>query len=159
SKLLKDGKRTLRVERHATAEEEGRIEASQSEVGVGRRCLISALTVADRTRNGARALRSNLKESAFVDPGDAAAARPNRRDIDTGDGHGKTKPNLELGDVALGAVLNGADIRARPAHVERKDIVDPGNLRVGPGRNDATGQTGDQELNRLLVSTGNAQMP
>ena len=85
-----------RVKSDLPAQEIVRVEAAQHEVGVSCRGLGSTLAIAHRAWIGSGTTWTNLEQTALVDPGDAASARPERSDIDAGDRDGDAEPDLEL---------------------------------------------------------------
>ena len=158
SDCLQRRDRRLRLEGDLAAEEIVGIEAAEDEIGVGHGRLRAALAVADRPGIGAGAARSDLEQPALVDPGDAAAAGAERGHIDAGDGYRYAEADLELALVALLAALDGADVRAGAAHVEREGMLDAGQSGVVAGGDDAAGQARDEELRRLCVGGVDAQV-
>ena len=81
--LLVDGaRRTLRVQRKRTPEEIVRIDVPERDQGISQRHLIAAGAVADRTGNGAGALRPHLHQPALIEPHFAASAGPDLGHVD-----------------------------------------------------------------------------
>ena len=120
------GLHRLHVERHPAAQELFGIEAAQEQVRVRDGHLIP-LAVAYRAGVRARALGPDGQSTPRIHPGDGAAARAHRVDVDEGD------PDRAAGDFGLRreadpAVQQG-DVRARPAHVERDSALEPRPLR------------------------------
>ncbi len=76
------GLRRRRVQAGAPAEEAGRIEQPQDEVGVGDGGRGAAAPVARGPGHRPRALRPDVEDAARVHPGDRAAARAERVDVD-----------------------------------------------------------------------------
>ena len=70
------------VERQLAAKEVVGIEYAERHIGVGDGGLCAATAVAGRPGLGAGALRPDLQHAGGVDPGDRAAARADRRDVD-----------------------------------------------------------------------------
>ena len=120
------------VEAHAAAEEGGRVEVAEHEVGVGHRRLAAAEAVAGRAGIGARRVGADGDESERVDPGDRAAAGADLDHVDHGDAHRQARAALQpvhavdlelLRDQRL-AALDHAELGRRAAHVERDQIAD-----------------------------------
>ena len=102
--------------------------------------LRAAAAVAGRAGLRARALRADAQEAAGVDPGDRAAARADRLDVDQRH-RGRDAPfDLVLGRVALLAVDEDADVGARAAHVEREHVRLAERGRDVLGRGHAAGR-------------------
>ena len=110
-------------------------------VRVGHGGFGSAVAVADRSRIGAGAARSDLQQPTLVDPGYAAAARPEGGDVDAGHGNGDAKPDLELTQVALLAALDRADVGAGAPHIEGKGMIDACDVGIVASRDDSAGET------------------
>ena len=72
------------VERKASADEIGRIEIAQHDVGVGDRGILAALVVANGSGCCARAVGADPHRSAGIDPDDRAAAGADLGEIDRG---------------------------------------------------------------------------
>ena len=98
---LSAGTRRLGIERDLAAQEIVRVRAGRGPDWRRCRRLGAALAVAHRAGIGAGAARSDLEQPALVDPGDTAAARAERGDIDAGHGNGDAEADLELAQVAL----------------------------------------------------------
>lgn len=81
-RLVDRGFRLAAVELDAAAKEIVRIDDAKHHIGVGDGRLGAAAAVAGGTRHGADAVRPDPQQSARIDPGDAAATRPHRADID-----------------------------------------------------------------------------
>ena len=116
------------VEAHPAAEESLGVEESRDHEGVGERGVLAAAPVACRAGIGAGALRAHLGHADLVDPRDGAAARADRGDAHHRHHDGDAADLLGRA-VARAAVLDHRDVRARPAHVERDEVPEPG----GPG--------------------------
>ena len=91
---LKSGPRRRRVETDRLAQLLSRFEVTQHQIRVGDRRVRTALSVAGRARNGARAVRPDF-DGTHVEACDRAAAGADRLDRD----HGLTQ-----GMIAKGAV-------------------------------------------------------
>ena len=118
-------------------------------LGVGRRRLGAAAAVADGSRVGARALRPDPQQPAGVDAGERAAAGADRVEVDHRDHH------LVAAEVRVVQVLHphdgvrrDADVRRRPAHVERDDAAVAGGPRGGDAADDPRDRAGHQQLRR-----------
>src|SRR5919108_3846672 len=116
---------------------------SEQEVGVCDRGPLAAAAVASWSWIGPGALRPDVERSAGVDPGDGAAARPDRVDVEA------RQPDREAGDRPLDRPLSRsardqADVRRRPAHVERQRVGEAGARRDPYGPDDSAGRPGEQ---------------
>ncbi len=107
-----------KIQRHGPAEEEGGIETAQHQIGVGDGGHLAAAAIGDRPGLGPGALRPDMQQTALVDPGDGAAARPDGSHGDAGNGDGNAEIDLELGRILLAALEDQADIRAGAADIE-----------------------------------------
>ena len=86
SQTLFNGRaRRFFINLHFPTEEVTGVEPFQHQVGIGNGRLLSPLAVAHGPRFGPGALRPYLEDATAVDPGNAAATRPNRVDVDHGD--------------------------------------------------------------------------
>ena len=152
--LLRDGSfGGVAVERHGAAEEPGRAEPAEDEVGVGVGRLFAAALVGRRTRVGAHALRPVAQAAARVDPGDAAAAGADGDDLDRGEHDRVAELDRPLvGDAHLTAV-HQRDVGAGAAHVEADGVVEAAlageegaghGPRCRAGDGDAGGVAGDR---------------
>ena len=137
--------RLLRVEPHAAAEEEVRVEAAEHEVRVGDGRLAAALFVAGRTRPRARALRADAQHAGFrLDPADAAAAGADRRHVDHRQGERIFVDDRAVGIAGL-AVDQDADVEAGAANVRGENLVDAELLAERLRAERAAGGTGHQQ--------------
>ncbi len=130
----------------------------EQQVRVGHRRQRASVAIAGRTGKGARALGSQAQRPARVDPGDRAAAGADRVQVDG------REPDREAADRAL--VRPGdqpaddrADVRRRPAHVERDRVLDPGQ-RSHPRCPDRTARgAGDEADRRVGRGLGQPSQP
>ena len=119
--LAQPGKRRPRgreVQGHGPAQEEGRVETAQDQIGIGDGGRFAAAAIGDGSRLGPGALRADMQQPALVDPGDGAAARPDGAHGDAGDGDGDAEIDLELRGILLTALEDQPDIRAGAADIE-----------------------------------------
>ena len=114
--------RGAEVEPRAAAEEVPGIEIAQDQVGVGHGGGRAALAVARRARLGARALGPDVQDAAGVHPGDRAAARAERDDVEARQRHLLARDRPVRREVRL-AVLEERDVGAGPAHVEGDQVA------------------------------------
>ena len=110
------------VQHDAPAEEVRRVEEAEDEVRVGHGGRRAAPPIARGTRRSSRALGTDVEDAAAVDMRDRAATRAQRvnveaRECDLRDADGPLARERGL------AVLQERDVRARPAHVERDQIL------------------------------------
>src|SRR3990170_3800799 len=96
---------------------------------------------------GAGALRPDAEAAGGVEPGDAAAPRPDRVDVD------HRHPDRVAGDGARladegGAGLNEGDVGAGTPDVDRDDVAVPGGLRGVERPHDAGGRAGQDQRHR-----------
>ncbi len=112
--------RRRRIEMKFAADEEFRIEPTQRHIGIGHRRQAAAVGITGGAGIGAGALRPDFKQTAFIDPSDAAAARA---DLDEIQRRRRDQPfaGLETGHDARLAVLDDASLGRRPTHVEGDD--------------------------------------
>ena len=74
--LFEDLQRSLLIQSHLAAEEAIFVQISKNQVSVGNRNFRAAEPIADRSRLGAGALRTDFEQPGFrIDPDNAAAAR------------------------------------------------------------------------------------
>ena len=140
----------IRVQPHFAAQEVLGIEPAEHHVGVRNRGLGPALRVAHRPRHGPGALRTGLKQSAAVDPGNRPAAGAHGGHFDERRRHGQAELDLPGRGVADGSVVHHADVRAGAAHVEADDVVVVQRFGVVLRRDDPAGQPGKHRLRRTV---------
>ena len=70
------------IERHASAQEEIRVQVAEQQVGVGDRRFSAAAAVARWARVGASALRPDLQKPKTIDPRDGPTAGANLDQVD-----------------------------------------------------------------------------
>ena len=117
------------VQGHPPAEQPSTRQPAEQQVGVGDGRGGSAPTVAGRAGVRPRALRPDLEQSIPVEPGDGAAARPDRLYVDAREPDRKAGHRTLEGDVRP-QVPHQRDVRAGPAHVEGDEIA---GTRAAPG--------------------------
>ncbi len=106
-------------------------------MGVGDGGLAAAFAVAGRPRIGAGALRADPQHAAVVDPGDRAAARADRDDVE--DGRADRQPvDLAFRGERRLSVLHQADVGRGAAHVEGDEVLEARARRL-PRRADHAG--------------------
>ena len=118
-------------------------------MGVGDRDLGAALAVAERARVGARRLRADLERALRRQPGDRAAARADRDDVDHRDlrGNAPTEPSV----VSVGwPSMTTDDVGRRAAAVAGEHPVEPRDLRDQRGAERAGGRAGQHRGDRLV---------
>ena len=120
------GARPLRVERDAAGEIAG-VEQAEDKARIGHGRHGAAAAVAGWSRLGLGAFGSDLQGAGLVEPGDAAAARPDRVHIDHLDAQRKAA-DAALAGRHRRAVADHADIGAGAAHIERDQVAEPGPL-------------------------------
>ncbi len=132
--------RPLGVEPHAAAEEEVGVDPAEHHVRVGHGRLGAAGAVARRPGARARAARADPEHAGLrLDPGDAAAARADRRHVDHRQRHRVLGEDRRLG-VGDRAVDDHADVEARPADVGRDHAVEPEPVGERAGAEHAAGR-------------------
>ncbi len=136
-------------ERHAPAEEIGRVDAAEHEVGIGDGGSFTAEPVARGTRVGARALGTDAQHPALVDPRDRAAAGADRADVDHGDLDRQPELDFKIRREADAPVDHGRAVRRRAAHVERHRARQSQFGRDLARRDDAACRPGQRQLHRL----------
>src|SRR5262245_37469120 len=92
---------------------------AQHDIGVSRRGLRPAAVITDRPRVRAGAFRSDMEQPACIEPGDGAATRANRMDVDERDRDRYAPFDFKFGGVALFAARQQTDIATGAAHVQR----------------------------------------
>ena len=139
-----------RIERDRTVhrEQRVRVEPPEQQVGVGDRHPLSAAPEADGTRRGARALRSHLQESRFVDEGDGAAAGADGVHVHHRDVDGHRVLHLELRTHRRYPAPNESDVAARAAHVVRDHVLEAGAGGRVRGGHHPRGRTGHDRCDR-----------
>ena len=110
-------------------------------MGVGRGGLGAALAVAGRAGIGAGALRADAQHAAVVDPGDRAAARADRDDVE------HRRADRQAVDLAFRgergpSVLHQADVGRGAAHVEGDEVVEARARGLARRADHAGGRTG-----------------
>jgi len=113
----------LRVHRHAPAEKSVRPERAAHQMGVRHCRPVAAAPVAGRPRRRAGGVRADAQQAAVIDPGDGAAAGPDRHDVD------HRRLHRQAVDAGHGGKLGPAvgdqrDIGAGAAHVERDQVAE-----------------------------------
>ena len=118
----------LDVQLQVAGEKELGRETPEHDVRVGRRRLRSATAVAGGARVGAGAARPHLEDPGRVDPGEAAAARPDRARVDhrQRDRHAVLEL-LEVREGRLGA-RQQAGLEAGAAHVTGDQVTQADRL-------------------------------
>ena len=119
---LEGAARGLAVERHATPQEGAGADGTDHDVGIGRGGLDAAFAVAGRAGIGTGALRADAQHAAVVDPGDRAAARTDRDDVEHRRAD-RQSVNLAFRGQRRPAVLHQADVGRGAAHVEGDEIL------------------------------------
>ncbi len=113
------------IDRQSPAEQRRRVEPAEQQIGVSRRCPLSAAAITGRARIGAGAVRSDLQRAGIVEGGDAAAAGADHLDVD------HRPPHRIAGDDAIGgegrpAGLDQRHIGAGAADIEGDEVGEAG---------------------------------
>ena len=148
---VEGARRRLEVELEVARQQELRRQPPEERVGVGHRRLRPAAAVAGRPGIGARALRADLEDAGGVDPGQAAAARPDRPGV-----HHRERDRdavLELLEVRERRLAAGqqARLEARPAHVAGDQIAEPELAAERARGHDPARRARADERDRLLA--------
>ena len=114
------------IQRHRPAQKIIRIEITKNEIGIGHRRQRAAETVAGWPGAGSGALRADLQQAQFVDPGDAAAAGAAFQYVNCGKLQGITAAlaetmyagRLQAGSDRRLSIVNQADFGGRASHIE-----------------------------------------
>ena len=117
-----------------------RINSSQDDIGVGDSGLDAACAVARGPGFSAGAPRPDAQHAASVDPGDRAAARADRANVEHRDLDRQAPFDLEGGGEALLLVEDRGDIGRGAAHVEGHEVVDAAELGEVAARDHAAGR-------------------
>ena len=115
--------------------------------GVGQRRLGPAPPVAGRAGVGAGAPGADLEEPGPVEPGDGAAAGADRGDADGRHDHREVADVLVVGVRGL-AAPHDRDVGARPADVEREQLLIARQLRRVDGADHPGRRPREQRLHR-----------
>ena len=100
---------------------------SEQQIGIGDGGLRPPPGVAGRAWHRAGAAGAHIQGAVRLDPGDGAAAGPNRVNIELRHLKGKGV-NPVVVRHPWGELADKRDVGARPAHVERDDILEAGEL-------------------------------
>ena len=133
-----------RVEPQLAADEIAGVQIAEDEVGVRDRRTLAAPTVAGGAGHGPRAFRADAEHAAGIDPGDGAAAGADLRHVDRGDADQvapaldepaalvEAPAHLVLRRQGNRAAFDDRRFRGGTAHVERDQVVEPGDARLPP---------------------------
>ena len=140
--------RALGRQRQLAAELGAVAEVAEQQVGVGHRRLLAALAVGGRAGVGARRARADAQRAARIGPGDRAAARADRVDVDHRQldrhaGHDRLRRRARL------AADHRRDVGARAAHVEGQHVLVAAGPRDVRRADDAAGRAGEHAAGRL----------
>ncbi len=161
SELLRQGLDTgaggVDVERDLAAQQVGR-DPAEDDVGIGDGHVGATLGVAERTRIGARRLRTDLEGALGREVRDRAAAGTDGDDVDHRD-LGGVDTDTALGGQRGFAVDDHADVGGGPTSVAGEDPVEAGDLG-DEGRAEGTGsRSGEHRGDRLVDDLVGAQHP
>ena len=126
------------IEPKLAAEKVIRAQIAQNQIGVGHGWRRAAAAIANGSGIGAGACRPDLQHAAFIDDGDATAARADSANIEHGKRHCVAAHRSFRGETHL-AVLDERNVEARAAHVHGDEILITGsrsaeNTRHRPAR-------------------------
>ena len=141
--------RGVRVEPQRAAGEEFGVEVTEDDAGVGHRGLRPAAPVAGRARVRTRRPGSDPEVAGRVDPCEASAARPDRRDV-----HHRYPERIRV-DGALGREkglvgLDQADVGAGSTDVDGDQVLQAGKRARVPRAYDAGSRAGEQDGHRAV---------
>ena len=114
------------IEPKLAAEKVIRAQIAQNQIGVGHGWRRAAAAIANGSGIGAGACRPDLQHAAFIDDGDAAAARADGANIEHGKGHRVAAHRSFCRETHL-AVLDERNVEARAAHVHGDEILMTGS--------------------------------
>ncbi len=138
-----DGVRSVGIDLHLTAEKGVGADAAPDHMRVGDGRKRPAAPVARGSRIGSRRLRADSQQAAVVDPGDRAAARPHRRDVDDRrldrqavDPRHRRQVGHTVGDQR--------DVGTGPPHIEGDEVLRAGRRHLAQGADHACRGSGEQ---------------
>ena len=140
--------RPFRMQPGPPAQEIPRIEVPQDQVRVGHRGPVASLPVTGRARIGPGALGSDVQGASVIHPGNAAAARSQRMEIDHRHGDFPSPFVVFPRNLRI-AAFDYRNVRARPAHIESDEIGLADQPAVGHGAAYAAGGTREYSLHGL----------
>ena len=123
--------------------------SAEQEVRVGHRRPLAAPPVAGRAGDRARALGPDPQRPADVLPHDRPATRADRVHGQGGEAYGEAADDALVLSLRL-AADDRADVRRRPAHVERERVLEPGEGGDPRRPDDARCRAGEEREGRML---------
>ena len=141
--------RGLDVERFQFAAERTlRIDAAEHDLRVGQGRPRVALAVAGRPRHRAGAFRADLQQPAAIDPGDRAAARADRGDLDHRGADHEAELDRGLRRDRRLAVRDQRDVERGAAEIAGDEIVEAGGAGERRARDHAGRRAGQRGAHR-----------
>lgn len=141
------GARAHGVDHHRAVADRPGPHAAEHDQRIGRGGVAAATTVGGRPRRGACALRTAAQQARLVDPGDRAAARADRMDVDRRQAD-MMAADAEAIDQLRASRLQHADVAARATDLHRDQVVATAKPAVVAHGADAGGRAGQAEHGR-----------